>query len=142
MKQLLVIVFMSVPVAALLAQQTESQKALLEMELQRATAIANHDAAFLTNLYDDAYWGVTSSGEISHKAEQLDTYKNRNTHVVFSNEDVQVTVYGNSAVVTGKQVTKSKAGSTLGQTRYLLVYSKLSDQWKIVMGQETDVILK
>ena len=140
MKKLLLTILIAISVFALYAQTTESQKGILELEKQRTDAIAAHDAAFLSNLYDDAYAGVGASGALVHKAEQLDVFKTRNSFVMYSTEDIVTTVYGSIAVLTGKQITKSKSGSVLGQTRYLLVYSNLSGQWKIVTGQETDVI--
>lgn len=142
MKKIVLIILIAVRVLAVQAQVTDEQKYLLSIEKQRTDAIAAHDAAFLNNLFDDGFWGVTSSGSIIHKLEQLDLYKDLDAHVVFSNEQVQATVYGNAAVITGIQVTKSKTGSTLGKRRYLIVYSKLSDKWKIVMKQETEVIKK
>ena len=45
-----------------------------------------------------------------------------------------------AAVVTGKLVGKSKAGTVIGQSRFLHVFIKRDDQWKIIEEQSTLVI--
>ena len=142
MKKQVLIILSVLAFAQVHAQLTEAQKEILLLENQRISAVASHDAGFLANLYDDGYYGVASSGAQMHKAEQLESFKSRNSFVTYSYDELIATVYGTTAVITGKQVTKSKAGSVLGQTRYILILSNLSGKWKVVTGQETDVISK
>ena len=75
-----------------------------------------------------------------HKGEQLALYK-ANTHfVLFSTEEVRATISGNIAIVTGRLLSKSKTGSIIGRTRFLFVYTKQNEKWKITVGQDTIVI--
>jgi len=82
-----------------------------------------------------------SDGRVEDKALFITNATNgKSKFLSLGYEEPKIRVVGTTAIVTGKQVTKSKAGSTLGLTRYLLIYLKIRDQWKIVLSQETMVI--
>lgn len=122
------------------AQTSDEQKIIIELEKQRNYAIALNDEKTLSDLLDETYSGVTASGKVVNKSDQVAIYKSTNPYVKFTAENVFVTVYENSAVVTGTLVGKAKSGSLIGQTRYLYIYIKRGGQWRIKTGQETIVI--
>jgi hypothetical protein len=121
-------------------QSTNDEKIILELEKQRNEAIAAHNEAFLSNLLNDTFYGVTASGAVVHKTEQLAIYKTSNPFVIYSADHMLVTMHDNTAVVTGILLGKSKTGSVIGQTRFIYVYFKSDQKWKVTFGQETVVI--
>ena len=110
------------------------------LETQLTEAIANHNDTFLQNLYDDRYHGVTPSGSIVDKNQWLELLKTNNPYVIFNTENVKATLHGTTAIVTGTLMGKSKSGSIIGQSRFIHVFIKHSDHWKIVEEQSTLVI--
>lgn len=120
--------------------QTDDQKIILELEKDRQYAISLHDEIKLKDLLDDSYYGVTATGKVVNKSEQLEIYKSTNPYVTFTSEGVSVTSVEASAIVTGTLVGKTKSGSVVGETRYLIIYLKSANQWKIKMAQETVVM--
>lgn len=123
------------------AQTTSpEEKILLDIENQRNEAIATHNDALLSNLYDEQFHGVNTSGAVVQRTMQLEFFKSNNPFVLFSTDEMKATVYGATALVRGKLISKSKSGNILGQTRFLHVYLKKNDQWKIIESHDTGVI--
>jgi hypothetical protein len=122
------------------AQVTADEKALLDFEQQLTAAIADHKEDQLNNMFDVAYHGVTPAGKVVNKLEWLQLLKTNNPYVFFSTQDLKATVHGTAAVVTGRLVGKSKAGTVIGQSRFIHVLIKKDNHWKIVDEQSTIVI--
>ena len=122
------------------AQSSGEERTLLGLETQLTEAIAHHNNVFLNNVFDDRYHGVTPAGVEVDKVKWLELLKTNNPFVVFSINEVKVTIFGSTAVVTGKLVGKSKAGSIIGQSRYLHVFIKHGDHWKIIEEQSTLIV--
>ena len=122
--------------------QTSSGDArvLLGIESHLPEAIAQHNETYLNNLFDDRYHGVTPNGTVVDKARWLELLKTNTPYVVFTVEDVKATIYGQAAVVSGKLVGKSKSGVIIGQTRYIHVFIKHNEQWRIIEEQSTLVL--
>ena len=140
MKKLILLLLVLLFNHCIRAQVADDEKIILDLETQKGSAITLHNDAFLNNLIDESFRGVTAIGSVIHKAEQLEIYKTNNPYVIFSTEELHVSVNNNMAVVTGKLVSKSKSGSVIGQSRFLILYTRRNNQWKITFGQETGVI--
>ena len=123
-----------------LAQSSGEERTLLGLETQLTEAIAQHNNVFLNNLFDDRYHGVTPAGVEVDKTKWLDLLKTNNPYVIFNIEEVKASIFGHTAVVTGKLVGKSKAGSIIGQSRFLHVFIKHGDHWKIIEEQGTLIV--
>ena len=118
--------------------QTETpEQALVRLEDQRLKAIVNRDSITLSNLYDDGYKGVLASGRTVNKAGVLEFQLSSNPHVRITIEGVQASAHENVGVVTGKQVNRSKSGTILGQSKFIRVYLKIGNTWKIIHSQGT-----
>jgi len=141
---------------ALLAQGTKSaslaknqtagdqtvQNLLKQMEKQRVEALMKGDAGFFDRTTADDYTMITSSGELRNKARAMSDLKSG--EVKFQSADVdelEVRVYGDTAVVTGRHTQKAQsAGNDIsGQYRFTRVYVKLNGQWKAVAYQATHI---
>ena len=140
MKKLILLLLVLLFNHCIRAQVADDEKIILDLEKQKGSAIILHNDAFLNNLIDESFRGVTAIGSVIHKAEQLEIYKTNNPYVIFSTEELHVSVNNNMAVVTGKLVSKSKSGTVIGQSRFLILYTRRNNQWKITFGQETGVI--
>lgn len=140
MKKIFILLLIVTSASRSYAQNSSDERILLGLETQLTEAIAAHKDVFLQNLFDDSYHGVTPSGAVVDKAKWLELLKTNNPYVIFSTEDVKATIYGTTAVVTGRLLGKSKSGSIIGQSRFLHVFIKKNDQWKIVEEQSTLVI--
>ena len=136
MKALLTYVLLTMLIASCSAQDTNEQE-LLNLEKKRSEAILRHDEGFLDELYDDKFQGVNATGLIVNKRKILEVFMLSNPEVVFSTEEVRAIVYENSAVVTGKLISKSREGALLGQSRFMHIYIQKHNRWKIVAGQAT-----
>jgi len=115
---------------------------LKKMEQDRVAAVVKADVATLDRLTDDNYIMTDSRGQVSNKQETLDAIKSGKIKIQ-SNEfdDLKVTLYGDTAVVTGKRTSKGSDGGheITGSTRFTRVLVKRGGQWKSVAFQQTNV---
>jgi len=123
------------------AQETGDQKFIADLEKQRTDAITLGDEKALGDLLDESFTGVTATGKVVNKSEQVAIFKSTNPYVTFTAENMAINVYASVATVTGTLVGRAKSGSVIGKTRYLYVYLKKDGQWKVINSQET-VVLK
>jgi hypothetical protein len=124
-----------------LAQSGEStEQQLLQVEDQHLLAMINHSHDILAGLYDDQFRGVLASGLSVDKTKMIEFLESGSPHILLSIEDVKASIYGAVGIVTGKVVSKSKSGSVIGRSRYIRVYQKTGDQWRIIQSQGTVII--
>jgi len=137
---LLVLVCIALFHLAAQGQTIDDQKLISELEKERNYAIKLGDEKVLSDLLDESFSGVTASGKVVNKAEQLTIFKSTNPFVTFTAENIKITIHETTAAVMGTLVSKTKSGSTIGKTRYLYLYLKTNSKWRIIIGQETVVI--
>jgi ketosteroid isomerase-like protein len=107
------------------------------------TAQLNADVDAMDKLLSDDYVGITMTGQVVTKTQQLDRLRNRNvvlTKIELS--DVKVRISGTTAVVTSlADVDGTNDGEPMhGMYRYTRVYSRLpSGAWKITNFEATRV---
>lgn len=90
---------------------------------------------FRQNLSDE-YVCTAPDGSVLSKQEFI-SYPDQSSQITDSRvEDLKVTVYGNTAVVTGNNVVFWKNGK-VSATRYTDTYAKLNGKWKAVSAQLT-----
>jgi hypothetical protein len=75
-----------------------------------------------------------------NKAGVIEFHLATNPYNKISIEDVKSTVYGNFAYTTGKQVNRSKTGTIFGRSKFIRIYAKKDNTWKIITSQGTLVI--
>jgi ketosteroid isomerase-like protein len=107
------------------------------------TAQLNDDVDAMDKLLSDDYVGITMTGQVVTKMQQLDRMKNR-TMVLNKIEldDVKVKLYGSTAIVMSRaQVDGTNDGMPMhGTYRYTRVYSRLpAGTWKITNFEATRV---
>ena len=119
------------------AQTETPEQTLSKLEDQRLKAIISRDSLTLFSLYDVTYRGILTNGREVNKAGVIEFQLASNPYIKISIENVKPSVQGNVGIVTGKQVNRSKAGTILGQSKYVRVYLKKDNAWKIIFSQGT-----
>jgi ketosteroid isomerase-like protein len=114
-------------------------------KLEEAWRIAqlNVDVDAMDRLLSDDYVGITMSGQVVTKTQQLERMRDRNLVLSkISLDDVKVKLIGSTAIVTSlADVDGTSDGEPMhGTFRYTRVYSRLpSGMWKITNFEATRV---
>jgi ketosteroid isomerase-like protein len=121
----------------------EAKRQVEALEEQWRTAQLTGDVAAMDKLLSDDYIGISMTGQVNTKAQQLD--RARNHKLVLSRLDLgemQVKLVGSIAIVTSRaQVEGTNDGvPVMGTFRYTRVYQRLpSGAWKITSFEATRV---
>ena len=125
------------------AAAAESAKAeVLKVEEIRNQALQSGDAVALGNIYSDDLVYANVSGTLLTKAEHLAEFKARTLHFVsFAHDNVEVTMHGDSAVLTGisKSVVDYRGEISHSQRRFMNVYAKKDGRWLCVAHFEQNI---
>jgi ketosteroid isomerase-like protein len=119
------------------------RKQVEQLEETWRVAQVNDDVAAMDKLLSEDYVGITMSGQVVTKTQQLDRMRNR--QLVLSKivlDDVKVKLIGTTAIVTSlADVDGTNEGEPMhGTYRYTRVYSRLpSGTWKITNFEATRV---
>jgi ketosteroid isomerase-like protein len=114
-------------------------------KLEEAWRVAqlNDDVAAMDKLLSDDYVGITMSGQVVTKKQQLDRMRNRTTVLTkIELDDVRVKLIGTTAIVLSlAHVDGTMEGTPMhGDYRYTRVYSRLpSGAWQITNFEATRV---
>jgi uncharacterized protein (TIGR02246 family) len=143
MRQSLVVALLVVT-AALAAQQRESrsraqqprvEQIIRTLDTERIQAQIHADAAALARLYADDFIGVGPSGTVRTKPQVIaDFTSGALKFQSITTDDVQVRVYGNTAVETGRSTMlgRDKGRSVPQETRFTRVWVKQQGHWRLV----------
>lgn len=149
MKRILLLTIAVIALSCLLIAQAKTQKnsnvadEIKKLEQQRNEAILKGDTATLDKLTSDDYTNTTAQGKVEKKAEIMDGFKSGK--IKFDSRelsDLDVRVYGNTAVVTGEvnQKATNNGVDTSGQSRFTRVYVKQNGRWVSVANQATPIL--
>jgi uncharacterized protein (TIGR02246 family) len=134
---------LSTPVAAAAPAQTENvEQTIRRLDRERSQAIVRGDTATLERIYADDYSAVGTSGAVRNKAQAIADNKSGALKIESQSFDnVNVRVYGDTAVITGvaTQKGRDKGKDISGQIRFTRVYVKRNGQWRIVAGHASRV---
>ncbi len=141
MKRILSISFLILTTAVFSpAQSSRSEKEIRALLDRFGKAFVEADAATLETLLADDYVHTNSNGGTLNKARWLDYIRTRNAELKsgrlrvnsYINDDLKIRVYGNTAVVTGRNTSggerDGKAFSL--QLRFTHVWVKQAGQWR------------
>ncbi len=118
------------------------EEEIKKLEEDRNQAVLKADTAALDRMTSDDYTLITLQGELMTKAQILDGFKSG--AIKFESRelsDLNVRVYGNTAVVTGRVTQKStENGKDISaQSRFTRVYVKEKGRWVSVAQQATAI---
>ena len=147
MKRILLLALATVAVSCLAVASPKkvggsAQEEIKKVEQERNQAVLRSDTAALDRMSSDDYTLINQQGELRTKAQMLDGFKS-GTIKFDSRElsDLNVRVYGNTAVVTGRVTQKATENGkdTSGENRFTRVYVKEKGRWVSVAVQITAV---
>ena len=111
---------------------------LLKLEAEWNAAIVARDVPALDRILADDFLLVWIDGSVVRKPAMLAGATSRKTEIdPFKTEDVEVRVYGDTAVVTGRFAQTVRLGdkSETNQFRYTDVYVRKGKAWRAVSAQ-------
>jgi ketosteroid isomerase-like protein len=151
MKRILLIAAMLIAIPVFAFGQTNDKKAdkkggdeqaLRQMLGELSAALGRNDAAALDRIYSDDYTFINDSGVLVTRAQRLAAVKSGDLkYESISFEDINVRMYGNSAVATFRVTSKFKAaGKDMGgQFRTTATFVKINGRWQDVAAQSTPI---
>jgi ketosteroid isomerase-like protein len=132
----------AIPEPATSAPSKVAAEEIKQIERERNQALLKHDTATLDRMTSDDYTFINQRGELRTKSEILAGFKSGN----FNYEDREITdlevrVYGDAAVVTGRAKQKGIENSKdySSENRFTRVYVKQNGRWISVALQVTVV---
>jgi ketosteroid isomerase-like protein len=121
------------------------EEELLKLEKEFARAIVKNDAEAIRQFLADEWVIIDADGGIIEKARFLGVVESGAlTHEMMESDDVEVRIYGDSAVVSGLTRTKGKfMGQDFStQERATDVFVMQNGRWQCVFSQLTRFIKK
>jgi uncharacterized protein (TIGR02246 family) len=120
-----------------------TEQAIRRLDHERIQAQINADALALDRLYAADFLGVGPSGTVRTKTQVIADFTSG--ELKFQNittDEVQVRVYGNTAVETGLSTMtgQDKGKSVPRDTRFTRVWVKQEGQWRLVANHYSTVI--
>jgi len=119
-----------------------SEEVLLKAEHNWAKAVVDRDTPFVDRILGDDFVGWDYEGKHYSKADSKhDLSSGEWTTTSLHINDINVRVYGNTAVVTSQAIRKGeyKGHDNTGQFRWIKVYVKRRGQWQVVAQQSTRI---
>jgi ketosteroid isomerase-like protein len=121
--------------------EAKRQVELLEEEWR--TAQLAGDVATMDRMLSDDYIGISVTGQVSTKAQQLDRVRNHKVVIHRVDlSDMKVKLIGSIAIVTSRAEVEgiNESGPIRGTFRYTRVYQRLpSGAWKITSFEATRI---
>jgi ketosteroid isomerase-like protein len=121
--------------------EAKRQVELLEEEWRVAQLMG--DAATMDRMLSDDYIGISMTGQVSTKAQQLDRVRNHKVAIHRVDlSDMKVKLIGSIAIVTSRAEVEAtnESGPVRGTFRYTRVYQRLpSGAWKITSFEATRI---
>jgi uncharacterized protein (TIGR02246 family) len=120
--------------------EPSSEQQIKNLEDERNRAIVSGDAAALERMTTDDYTFITLRGELRSKSEIVKGFQSGSfKYDARTISDLNVRVYGDTAIVTGRSTQKgSEYGKDYsGDYRFTRVYVKQNGHWLTVALQTT-----
>jgi uncharacterized protein (TIGR02246 family) len=148
MKRLLIVATLIAASTLLFGQMTRTsanqkgndEQAVRQVLDELYAALGRNDAAALDRIYSDDYTFINESGEFTTKAPRLAAIKSGEMkYESLSFEDMNVRLYGNTAVATYRATVKARSkGQDVGGTlRVTVTLVKTKGRWQVVAAQAT-----
>src|SRR5437764_9169475 len=116
-------------------QRSSVEQAIRQLDNERIQAQIGADAVALDRIYADDFIGVGPSGTVRTKPQViLDFTSGDLKFQSITTDDVQVRVYGNTAVETGRStmIGQDKGKIVPRDTRFTRVWVKQQGHWRLV----------
>ena len=114
-----------------------------QVDHERIQAQIGADAAALDRLYADDFIGIAPSGTVRTKEQVIADFTSGDLKFQsIITDDVQVRVYGNAAVETGRStmIGQDKGKTVPRDNRFTRVWIKQGAQWRLVANHYSSLI--
>lgn len=125
-----------VPSLAVAADQGAIEQQVMQLERNWCNAVVKNDAETLSAILSDDLTDVSYKGNVGSKAQDLADAKTEKTTVCEA-DMMQVRIYGDVAVVVGRDTVKSTAFT--GQARFTDTFVRRDGHWRCVSTQATEI---
>src|SRR5215208_5153467 len=116
-------------------QRGSVEQAIRQVDNERIQAQIHADAAALNRIYADDFIGIGPSGTVRTKPQVISDFTSGGLKFQsITTDDVQVRVYGNTAVETGRStmIGQDKNKVVPRDNRFTRVWVKLHGRWQLV----------
>ncbi len=116
-------------------QKTSVEQIIRRLDHERIQAQIGADAASLDRLYADDFIGIGPSGTVRNKAQVIRDFTSGDLkYQSITTDDVQVRVYGNTAVETGRSTMsgQDKGKPVPRDNRFTRVWVAQRGHWRLV----------
>ncbi|MBI4962603.1 MAG: nuclear transport factor 2 family protein [Desulfomonile tiedjei] len=113
---------------------------IIQLEQKWASAVSGHDVATLEKLLADNLTHIHATGRVETKAQFIDAIRSGDRkYAPIVPEDLNVRIFGDTAIVTGKFDLKvvSKGKEITGVNLFTHVFAKTPAGWQLVAHQAT-----
>jgi ketosteroid isomerase-like protein len=118
-------------------------QAIRQIDHERVQAQIGADAAALNRIYADDFIGIGPSGTVRTKAQVIADFTSGDLKFQsIVTDDVQVRVYGNAAVETGRSIMigQDKGKTVPRDNRFTRVWIKQGAHWRLVANHYSSLI--
>jgi len=132
---LLIVAAIFIAPVARAALPRDDRAQLLALERAWDTAVVKRDVKSLDRILADDFMLIWINGQISGKREMLANVAARKADIdPFETEDVNVRIYGDAAILTGRFTQTARLGERheTNQFRYTDVYHRTRRGWQVV----------
>jgi len=104
-------------------------------------ALTKHDAAALKQIWADDYTFINGSGQLLTKDQRLANLSSGATSLDITMAGMNVRVYGDAAVTTGRVTIKGQYSGkeSSGDYQSMTVWAKRGSAWQLVANQLTKI---
>jgi len=117
------------------SQRRSVEQAIRQLDNERIQAQIHADAAALERIYADDFIGVGPSGTVRNRAQVISDFTSGDLKFQsITTDDVQVRVYGDTAVETGRSTMngQDKGKAVPRENRFTRVWVKQRGRWRLV----------
>ena len=117
------------------SHRTSVEEAIKKLDNERIQAQIHADATALDRIYAPDFIGVGPSGRVRTKPQVILDFTSGDLRLQsITTDDVQVRVYGNTAVETGRStmIGQDKGQTVPRDTRFTRVWVKQQGRWRLV----------
>ena len=124
-------------------QRRSVEQDIRQLDNERIQAQIHADAAALDRIYADDFIGIGPSGTVRTKPQVISDFTSG--HLKFQSittDDVQVRVYGNTAVETGRSTMngQDRGKAVPRDNRFTRVWVKQQGRWRLVANHYSPLI--
>jgi uncharacterized protein (TIGR02246 family) len=137
-----ILIFAGTTIVAQTADAGKTEAAIRHAVDEVSAALAANDVNKLRTIFADDYAFINPNGMLLTRSQSLGSIEDGSVKfLAFKLDDVQIRVYGDSAVATAKVTVKmtDRGAEVSGTSRNTMVFTTKAGSWKLVASQATPI---